>query len=239
MKRIALLLLALLPACGGGQTPYATSVGQLAPGTTLTVRAKQVDIVAYKPKVDDPSDRFTIAATALPKATPPAAPSRRPAGNGVVVLAPDPLRSLLVRVPEKVNFVVDDDAGNVSVTDISGSADVRTGTGDITIMVSGVAQAHTDRGNIKLTMGSVDWPGALHITSGTGDLTVYVNENAKFRVRMHTGDGVLFTDFPGLRGTSSGKSETIDAPVNGGATRFLDIETGQGAIRLLRLAPQA
>jgi hypothetical protein len=229
----------MLPGCSGGDTPYATSIGSLEPGATMTVKVAKADVNVYKPKVGDPSDRFTVSPTALAKASPPPPPSLRPAGNGVVILAPNPLRSLLLRVPDKVNISVDDASGNVSVTDITGSADVRTGAGNISIMVSGYARAHSDRGNVNVTMGSLDWPGRIAISAGTGDVVVYVNENAKFRVRMHTGEGVLFTDFPGLRGTSSGKAETIDAPVNGGAARILDIETGGGAVRLLRLAPQA
>jgi hypothetical protein len=49
---------------------------------------------------------------------------------------------------------------------------------------------------------------------------------------------MLFTDF-NLRGTSQGRSETIDGDVNGGGTRSIDIETQAGAIRLLKLHPQA
>lgn len=231
-------MLVLLPACGGADKPYSTNIGALAPGATITVKAKQADVSVYKPQIGDPDNRFTVAATAL-GSNAPKPPSSRPAGNGVVVLAPDPLRSLLVRAPDKVNVVIDAGAGNVSVTDISGVADVRTGTGNVSVMVSGYAQAHAENGSVNVTMGSTDWPGTVTITAGKGDVVVYVNENAKFHVRMRTGNGVLFTDFPGLHGVSAGRSETIDAQVNGGGPRTLDIESGSGGVRLLRLAPQA
>lgn len=239
MKRLAIAILALLPACGGADKPYATNVGALAPGATMTVKVRQADVSVYKPQLGDPGDRFTVSATALGGGTPPPAPSSRPAGNGVVVLANTPLRSLLVRAPEKVNVVVDAAAGNVSVTDISGTPDVRTGSGNVSVMVSGYARAHADRGNVNVTMGALDWPGTVAISSGKGDVVVYVNENAHFRVRMHTGDGVLFTDFAGLHGISQGRSESIEADVNGGGPRVLDLESGAGEVRLLRLTPQA
>lgn len=232
-------MLALLPACAGSDKPYATSVGVLQPGATITVKARQADVSIYKPKIGDPTDRFTIAATALGGPTPPPPPSSRPAGNGVVVLAPNPLRSLLIRAPEKVNVLVDTAGGNVSVTDISGSADVHTGDGNITVMVSGYAQARSDHGNVNVTMGSLDWPGTLKFSATRGDVVVYVNENAHFHVRMRTLDGVLFTDFAGLRGSSNGKAETIDAQVNGGGPHTLELESGAGQVRLLRLTPQA
>jgi DUF4097 and DUF4098 domain-containing protein YvlB len=48
---------------------------------------------------------------------------------------------------------------------------------------------------------------------------------------------MLFTDFD-LRGTSSGRAETIDGSVNGGTAQRIDVETSSGAIRLLRMQPQ-
>jgi hypothetical protein len=240
VKKAAIVLFAFVTACSGASdAPYATSVGSLQPGATITVKATKADVNVYKPKIGEPSDRFTVAATALARATPPPAPSSRPAGNGVVVTAPNPLRTLLVRAPDKVNVVVDDADGNVSVTDISGNADVRTAAGNVTIMVSGYAQAHSDTGSVSVTMGATEWPGTLALSTGQGDLVVFINENARFRVRMHTDDGTLFSDFPGLTGKAAGKAETIDAAVNGGSSRTLDLRAVKGAVRLLRLTPQA
>ncbi|MBV8639452.1 MAG: hypothetical protein JO322_15350, partial [Candidatus Eremiobacteraeota bacterium] len=74
--------------------------------------------------------------------------------------------------------------------------------------------------------------------ANAGDVTVFVPEIAKFHVRLHTDDGTIFTDF-GLHGTSVGNNETIDAPVNGGGSYGVDIESHRGTVRLLRLTPQA
>lgn len=239
MKRFAALLLPvlLLAACSS-PTPYSTTIGIMKPGMTLTVRAKSTAINAYKPAVGEPSDRFTLQPTAMSKGTPPPIPTSRHAPNGLVVVAPYDLQSLLVRVPDKVNLVIDDKSGNVAVTDITGNATVTDGTGDVQIMLPGYAEARTGKGRMSVTMGSTDWPGTLHFSNGDGDVEVWINATAQFTVHMHTDDGTIFTDF-GLRGTSSGNSETIDGPVNGGASRRIDIENHHGAIRLLQLHPQA
>ncbi len=55
--------------------------------------------------------------------------------------------------------------------------------------------------------------------------------------RLHTENGTLFTDF-GLRGVSNRASETIEGDINGGGMQRIDVETLNGAIRLLRLQPQ-
>jgi len=192
---------------------------------------------AYKPAEGDPGNRFTIAATAT-SASPPPAPAVRPAKNGIVIDANAPLASLLVRVPQGVDLVVHSQRGNVNVTDVTGNVDVRAGVGDVEIMIAGRAQASTQRGNIDATIGAQSWPGTLHFSSQDGDVTLFVPEIAAFRAQLHTDDGTLFTDFP-LRGTSQGANETIDAPVNGGSAAGVDLTSKKGAVRLLKLAPQA
>jgi hypothetical protein len=241
VKRYAPLLLLAFVACSGSGNlaPYATSIGNLKPGSVMVVNVASGVLNAFKPAQGDPEDRFTIAATAATGASPmPAAPRIRPNGNGIVVDATAPLANLLVRVPQGVDLVVNSRSGNVNVTDISGNVQVHAGTGDVKIMVAGRAQATTEKGSIDATMGPNAWPGTLQFSSGDGDVTVYVLETAAFHARLHTDDGTLFTDFD-LRGTSQGNNETIDAPVNGGGAFGVDIETKHGTARLLRLAPQA
>jgi Putative adhesin len=231
-------LLLAFAACEAAPVPYASTVGVLHPGATMTVRIGDGVLNAFKPEQGDPPDRFTIVPSALAKSSPPPAPRTRPSGNGVVVDAPDQLANLLVRVPSGVNLIVQSTRGNVNVTDISGNVDVVAGAGDVKVMVAGYAQASTRTGEIEVTMGATRWPGTLHFISQAGDVTVYVPEIAKFHARLHTDDGTLFTDFD-LRGTSRGNNETIDAPVNGGSAFGLDLESKRGAVRLLRLTPQA
>jgi hypothetical protein len=219
-------------------TPFATHIGVLKPGSVLTVNIESGVVNAFKPAQSDPADQYTITASAAADASPPPAPTVHPNGSGVIVDATGKLANLLVRVPEGVALVVRSKHGNVNVTDISGSVDVHADNGNVKVMVAGLAQATTANGSIDLTMGKTSWTGTLRDSARNGDVTVYIPETAAFHVRMHTGDGTLFTDF-GLTGAAQGSSETIDTPVNGGASFGLDLESDRGAVRLLRLAPQS
>jgi len=238
VKRLSLFLVLAFVACSSSPQPYATTVGSLKPGAVMTVNIESGVVNAFKPMQGDPTDRYTISATARGDATPPPAPAIHPNGNGITVNATGTLAYLLVRVPEGVNLVVHSRNGNVNVTDINGNVDVDATSGNVKIMVAGQAQATTQNGNIDLTMGAATWPGTLRDTASNGDVTVYVPETAAFHARLHTDDGTLFTDFA-LTGTSKGSNETIDAPVNGGSAFGLDLESRRGTVRLLRLTPQA
>lgn len=191
----------------------------------------------YRPEVKQRRDLFTVAATGLPKGTPAPAPQLHPVRNGVVVVAPNPLASLLIRVPDRTNLVVDSQRGDVNVTDISGNARVTARQGNVTLMLPGYAQASVGQGNLTVMMGATRWPGTLHFIVQRGDVDLHVSGLASFTAHLHTDDGTLFTEF-GLTGTSSGRAETIDGSVNGGGANAIDVETSQGAIRLLRMQPQ-
>ncbi|MEO9264137.1 MAG: DUF4097 family beta strand repeat-containing protein [Candidatus Baltobacteraceae bacterium] len=236
-NRSALLLLLALAACSS-PTPYATTTGELQPKSTMTLSVTDASVEVYGPAAGQSPRQFTIAATSVASGAQPPAPGVRRAGNGIVVTAPDVLDRLLVRAPDGVNVNVRNGRGNVSVTSITGNADVRTASGDIRIMIPGYARAATGAGHLSVTLGATQWPGVLQFANGNGDIELYIPETAKFHVRLHTDDGTLFTDF-GLRGTALGNAETIDAPVNGGGTDGIDVEAKHGTIRLLRLSPQA
>lgn len=235
---VPLLALVLLVGGCSSRTPYATTTGELQRHATMHLSVGDAAVEVYRPAAGDPPQRFTISATSLANGPIPPPPSVHRNGNGIAVSAPDPLDRLLVRVPEGVDIVVRDGRGNISVTGISGNADVATTSGDVQVMISGYAQAATGAGHLSVTFGATQWPGVLKFTNGNGDVEVYVPETTKFHVHLHTDDGTLFTDF-GLRGSAQGVAETIDAPVNGGGTQSIDIEAKHGTIRLLRLAPQA
>lgn len=243
VKKAAFLIAAsialLLPAAGcSSSAPYVSTVGILRPGTTLRVIAADATVNAYAPEASQKRTLFTIAATALPKGTPPPAPPVRPVGGGIEVDAAAPLSSLLVRVPDRSNLFVRSQRGDISVTDIAGDADVATRAGSVTIMLNGYAQASAGVGTVTVTMGAVFWPGTLRFSTQRGDVTLWINPKAACTVHMHTGTGTLFTDF-GLTGSASGSSETIDGALNGGGSQRIDIEAATGSIRLLRLQPQA
>ena len=223
-------------ACSSA-APFATTVGILKPGDVMVVHVVQGTVNAFQPATGEPRNRFTISATALAKTTPPG-PQMRPDKRGVRVEAVQPLDNLLVRVPDGVDLDVDSDAGDVHVTNIQGNARVHAAKGNVQIILPGYVEARVGVGRLSATMGATQWPGTLHFSTVGGDIEVWVNENAKFHIRMHTDDGTLFSDFD-LRGRSAGSAETIDADVNGGGTQSIDIESKAGAIRLLKLHPEA
>ena len=204
----------------------------------MEVRVADATLSAFQPELGQAHDRFTVAATAMAKGTPPPAPRVRAMREGVIVDAPDPLADLLVRVPDGVTLIVVSRHGDVHVTNVNGNARIFAGRGNVQAIVPGYAQALASTGNLGITVGATQWPGTLHFITGRGDVVLWINERAAFRVHLHTADGSLFTDFD-LRGTSQGASETIDGPVNGGGPQRIDVETGAGMIRLLRLHPEA
>lgn len=236
-RTLLLLLLALLPACSS-TSPYSTTVGILKSGTTMAVRIESGTLNAFAPSAGQPRDLFTLAPTALPKGTPPPLPRVRPAPLGVVVRATGTLDSLLVRVPDGVNLVVQSRHGNVNVTGITGDVRIVAENGAVNVKVPGYAQAAVGNGDLSVMMGATQWPGTLNFSTRRGDIELWIVGKAAFGVHLHTDDGTLFTDF-GLRGFSSGRAETIDGIVNGGSVQRVDVETSAGAIRLLRLQPQA
>lgn len=237
VRPLLLLLPAAAVAACSQTLPYSTTVGVLKPGATLEVRATQATVNAYQPEHGQRANLFTVAATAAGKGPAPAAPRLRVMRRGVMVTAPSPLQSLLVRVPEGVNLAVQSSQGDVNVTDIQGSAVVVASHGNVTMMLPRYGQAAVGQGNVNATIGSTDWPGTLHFTTQRGDVVLRVPATAAFVVHLHTDAGTLFTDFA-LRGTSQGQSETIDGAVNGGGARRIEVEAGSGSIRLLRLQPQ-
>jgi hypothetical protein len=237
VNRASLLLPAALLAACSTPAPYVTTVGALHPGATLAVRVGSGVVNAYQPAQNQARDLFTVSATALARGTPPPAPRLHAAPLGVVVRAPYAYQALLVRVPDGVNLVIDSQRGNVNVTDISGNVRVAARRGNVDIKIPGYAQAAVGDGNLSGMMGAIQWPGTLHFVAARGDVELWIEARAAFGVHLHTDNGVLFTDF-GLRGTANGSAETIDGIVNGNAAQRIDIETRDGAIRLLRLQPQ-
>jgi hypothetical protein len=236
MRLSITILLIALTACSSS-APFATTVGILQPGDLITVHVAQGTVNVFQPATSEPRNRFTVSAVALAKTT-PAGPKMRPDKRGVRVEVNEPLDSLLVRVPDGVDLDLDSGGGDVHVTNIQGNARVHAAHGNVQIILPGYAEAQVGTGRLSATMGAMQWPGTLVFSTQNGDIEIWVNENAKFHVRMHTANGTLFSDFD-LRGNSTGSAETIDTNVNGGGAQSIDIESKAGAIRLLKLHPEA
>ena len=231
------LLLPLLAACSA-PAPYATTVGLLKPGATMTVLVDGTTLGAYPPSNGQPRDLFTVAATARSKASPPPPPHQRAAMGNLTVTAPPGLDSLLLRVPDGVDLTVHSLSGDVSIADITGNVRVVALHGNVTVVIPGYAQAAVGEGSITATMGSQSWPGTLRFSTAHGDVTIRLGANVAFRVHAHTGAGTIFNDF-GLPGQARGGAQNVSGVVNGGGAHAIDVEVTAGNVRLLHLQPQS
>lgn len=239
MKRTLLLLALVLTialADCSGTAPYVRTVGELRPGMRMELRVAGAQVEAYAPLPKQPTQAYTIEATALAAAPPP--PSIVPDARGIVVNAPSRLADLLVRVPPGVDLVVRSAGGDIDVSNVGGNVDLATRHGSIHALLDGYARARVGTGNITVTMGALAWPGTLHFRVDRGDVTLFVAANAHFHVHMQTDRGTIFTNY-GFRGTSKGTSERLDGSVGAANGQGISIVVRQGSIRLLRMMPQA
>ena len=225
------LLLLTLCACGG-QAPSFERTGVLRPGGTMIVRNISGDIDAYAPRHDQPPDQYTIQSFSASRATIVHADAAV-----VYVTAASPGIHYLIRGAKDTTLILQTRSGTINVADFDGDVDARDERGDVKMLLPQYGNAWVEKGNLSVTVGSAGWPGTLHFVLQRGDAEIYVNATAPARVHLHTANGTIYTDFP-LRGSSSGHSETIDAPINGGASRGIDVEVNNGSIRLLQLKPQ-
>ena len=208
--------------------------GPLQPGATIVVRNIQGDINAYAPAHGQPQNAYTIWAYS-------------PAGAAAASLSVTPLLvtararvpgvRFLVRGPAGCALDVDTQRGNVNIADFEGVVNARVDRGDIKMLIPLYGDASIGTGNMSVIFAATNWPGTLHFTTDDGNVELYVNENAKARVRLHTDNGSVYSDF-NLRGTSRGTIETIDSTINGGGPRSVDVEVKNGSIRLMQLKPQ-
>ena len=194
----------------------------------MTVNVANAVVNAFKPAQGDPA---TATRSRPPLRAPPPRRRRRSfvrAAKASPSMRPRRSRICSCAFPQASIYVVRSQRGNVNVTDIIGGCERPGWDGRREDHGLGIRSSLRARWRCQSsTMGATRWPGTLHISSDTGDVTVYVPETAAFHVRMHTDDGVLFTDFD-LRGTSHGHNETIDSNVNSGSAFGLDLEVAQG-----------
>jgi hypothetical protein len=208
--------------------------GVFEPGGTIVVRNIQGDVNAYAPAHGQPQNQYTISAYEPAGAAHSAV---RVSPLLVTATARAPGVRFLVRGPEGAAMDLATNRGNINVADFEGVVNAHTDRGDIKMLIPLYGNASIGTGNMSVIFAATNWPGTLHFTNESGNIELYVNENAKLHVRLHTGDGNVFSDF-NLRGVSTGNSETIDTFINGGGPRSIDVEVKRGSIRLMQLKPQ-
>lgn len=235
MKRLPLLLFLFLITACAGSAPVVEKTGVLPAGATIVVHNLQGDIDAYAPERNQPADEYTIAAYASGSAK---VPNITTQGLLITATATAPGTRFLVRGPKGGAMDISTQQGNINVADFEGIVNAHTDKGDIKMLIPMYGNASIGTGNMSVIYASTDWPGTLHFSTVNGNVELYVNQNAKAKVRLHTDNGNIFSDFPGLKGTSQGNNETIQSFINGGGPRSIDVEVKTGAIRLMQLKPQ-
>lgn len=231
MKAFALLLSAIILTACGSEQPSFERIGQIAPGGALNVANSRGNVNVFAPSVGQPKSQWTFQAFG------PGTVRVVQRGNVVRIDTQGGNVRELVRSPKGVTLNVSTHDGALHVEDVDSIVNATDVNGDVKMLVPEYANAKTDVGNISVIFGSTTWDGTLHFSTRKGDVELYVNENAAARLHLHTDHGTIFTDFP-LHGSSHGTSETIDAPINGGASRAIDVRVRDGSIRVLQLKPQ-
>ena len=221
-----------LAACAP-QAPSLSQTGVLPPGGTILVRNVQGDIDAYAPERGRPAESYAI--DVYGQGARPATIVRR--SLVVDARATGPGVRFLVRGPKDGSMDLSTGKGSIMVADFEGVVNAHVGRGDIKMLIPRFGNASVGTGNLSVIFAQPDWPGTLHFSARNGNVELYVNEHARARIRMHTGNGTVYSDWP-LKGTADGTSETIDGVINGGGPRSIDIEVGNGSIRVMQLKPQ-
>ncbi|HKU68197.1 MAG TPA: hypothetical protein VJP85_10505 [Candidatus Baltobacteraceae bacterium] len=235
MRRTALLLpLVLLAGCAA-PPPAIKEIGVFPPGATIVARNIHGNIDAYAPERGQPPDQYTVAAYG-----PPGSVSIKKANLLVAATATRPGVNFLLRGPKGGAMDISTQQGDIHVGDFEGVVNAHTDRGNIAMLIPQYGSASIGTGNMSVIFASTNWPGTLTFTIGSGNVELYVNEHAQARIRLHTDNGTLFTDFPPqtLKGRSHGTNETLEGTINGGGPRSIDVEVRSGIIRVLQLKPQ-
>jgi DUF4097 and DUF4098 domain-containing protein YvlB len=135
-----------------------------------------------------------------------------------------------VYVPAGVRLIARNVEGDIEVSGLKSDVEAYSVDGDVSISTTGLAQAETVDGAIRVSIGSTRWTEPLEFRTVDGDITVELPAAVKAEVRAETMDGDIESDFPlTLSGHTSRRRLT--GTIGGGGPRLF-IRTVDGAIRL-------
>ncbi len=137
-----------------------------------------------------------------------------------------------VRVPEGVHFAGRTVNGAVEAEDLGGNVEATTVNGAVRATGRGVVRGETVNGSVFARLGRADWPGSLSYSTVNGSITVELPADTSAEVRASTVNGGIDSDFPLTVKGRWGPKQARGTLGSGGRT--LELETVNGAIRLLK-----
>jgi DUF4097 and DUF4098 domain-containing protein YvlB len=154
-----------------------------------------------------------------------------------------------IKVAQVGRFLVaSSGSGNIDASGGTGTADVQTGSGDITLNQQGAGdiKARTGSGNIHIRglngaiaaragSGNIDAEGHLsgpaNLASGSGNVKLHLGSDAHFNLEASTGSGDIRIHYPGAPEQTEHQRHHMTAPINGGGPP-LEVRTGSGDVEI-------
>jgi hypothetical protein len=127
--------------------------------------------------------------------------------------------------------------GRVSVEGASAPVTASSGNGRVEVVTSaGPVRATTGNGNIRVRMAALGEEGEMEFRSGNGSITLELPRDFGARVSASTGRGEVESDFPVQVAAGALRRGRLEGVIGDGGPR-VRLQTGNGRIRLLQLAP--
>ncbi|HEX6559265.1 MAG TPA: DUF4097 family beta strand repeat-containing protein [Longimicrobiales bacterium] len=134
-----------------------------------------------------------------------------------------------VHVPRGVRFSGRTVVGRIEATGLSADVDAATVTGDVRVSTTGLVDASSVSGSLRLQLGRADWAGTLSFQTVSGDVTLELPGDLNSEVSFNTVSGEFASDWP-VTVTTSG-SRRVSGTIGSGGRR-LHVSTVSGDLEL-------
>jgi hypothetical protein len=136
-----------------------------------------------------------------------------------------------VEVPVGVRIMARMSNGPISIKSVSGSAELVTGNGGITIADSGWVSAETSNGFIRASIREQNWTKPIRFRTANGSISVELPQNTNTRIRAKTMHGSVDASFPLTQVEDKGRNSLIGV-VGSDNQRELICECINGSVHL-------
>lgn len=137
-----------------------------------------------------------------------------------------------VQVPADVKLEAATVNGAVRARGLQADAEVTSVNGDVSVATSGVAEASTVNGNVRLELGRATWDGEIEAKTVNGQVMVVMPEPKNLSVAASTLNGDFETDFP-ITLTGKVSRKNVRGTIGDGGPK-LEMSSVNGALELRR-----